>query len=119
MNLTNEQIETIKKLQYENFLDKCIRKNKLQIIVNPSGFVRGIPSQLASDMFILALNRIDKTIDHETLVRLKIICKYFINAKSKRRQSYDLPNSKTKVLKDKFTVYEEQLRQIESLLRDS
>jgi len=118
MNLNNNEIETFRKLQFESFLDRCLRKNKVQIIGNRYGFVRGIPKELADDMLILAINKIDKTLDKETLERLKIICKYFINAKSKRRQSYDSPTSTRKVIIDKFTIYEKQLRQIESLLRD-
>lgn len=118
MNISNDQIETFRKLQYKSFLDKCLKKNKLQIITNRYGFVRGVPKELADDMFILAINKIDKTLDRNTLERLKTICEYFIRAKSKRRQSYDSPTSKSKIIIDKFTVYEEQLRQIESLLRD-
>lgn len=119
MNLSSEQIETFRKLQYENFLEKCLKKTKLQIIANRYGFVRGVPIGLADDMFILAIDKIDKTLDRKTLERLKTMCEFFIRAKSKRRQSYDSPTSKTKIIIDKFTVYEGQLRQIESLLRDS
>lgn len=108
----------MEKAEYERFLVKCLKKDKLQILSNPYGFVRGIPSELAEDMLILAMEDAAKVTNPETLKRLKIICEFFINGKSKRRKSYDSDNSKIKVFKDKFTVYESQLRQIELRLKD-
>nr|WP_319273262.1 hypothetical protein [uncultured Draconibacterium sp.] len=118
MKLTEKEIETLRELQYINFLDRCLKKNKVQIIGNRYGFVRGIPHELANDMFILAMNKIDTLSDIETLKRLKFICEYFISQKSNRRKSYDSPRSKTKVIIDKFTIYESQLQQIESQLKN-
>ena len=118
MKRTKKEIETLKELHYINFLDKCLKKTKVQIISNRYGFVRGIPRELADDMFILAMNKIENVSDKETLNRLKFICEYFISQKSNRRKSYDNPRSKTKVIIDKFTVYESQLQQIESQLKN-
>lgn len=118
MNFTKKELEKFRKLQYESFLDKCLKKDKLKILSNRYGFVRGIPHELADDMCILAMNKVNDVSDFETLKRLKKICEYFLSKKSQRRKSYDSPTSATKIIIDKFTVYEEQLQQIESLMKD-
>lgn len=117
MKLSKKEIETLKEIQYLSFLDRCFKKNKIQILSNPYGFVRGISRELADDMLVLTLEKVKEVTDIQTLKRLKFICEYFINKKSKRRRSYDSPNSKTKIIIDKFTVYESQLEQINLKLK--
>ncbi len=113
--MTGIKKEEFEVLRYHVFLDKCLKKNKLNILGNPTGFVRGIPKQLADDMFILALDRIGQELSKETLERLKYICEYFLSQKSKRRITID--NDENRFIYDKFSVYENQLEQIKSLLK--
>lgn len=99
--------EKYEKMMYDHFLHKCLKKTKIDIIRNPSGFVRGIPIELAKDMKVLAMNKIDITLGKERLERLLYICNYMVENKIRRAS----------VVYDKFTVYEEQAGQISKLLK--
>lgn len=111
--MTDKEKEEFKNALYHNYLDKCLKKTKLNIIANPSGFVRGIPQQLASDMYILAMDNIEKISDKETLKRLKHICEYFLSKRSSLRIAKE--NNPDVMIYDKFSVYEKQLNQIDSI----
>jgi hypothetical protein len=112
-NLNDFDIEKLKRLQYESQLDRFLKKDKVQLLF-PN--VRGASEELKNHIRILALDKIDKGLGVETLTRLKDICEYFISKKSNRRKSYD--NDPTRQIYDKFTRYEEQLKQIEILLQE-
>lgn len=112
-NLNDFDIDKLKRLQYENQLDRFLKKNKVQLLF-PN--VRGASEELKNDIQILALDKIDKALGVETLNRLKVICEYFISKKSNRRKSYD--NNLAHQIYDKFTRYEKQLKQIEKLLNE-
>lgn len=112
--MTNEEKEEFKIALYHNYLDRCLKKNKMDIISNPSGFVRGIPQELASDMYTLALDSIERVSNKESLKRLKYICEYFLSKKSKIRIAKEKNPNVT--IYDKFNVYEKQLEQIKLLL---
>lgn len=99
--------ENYQKMMYDNFLHKCLKKNKQDILGNPHGFIRGVPTELAEDMMTLALDEIQKDLGKQKLERLLYICNYMIENKPKRAN----------VVYDKFTVYEEQAGQISKLLK--
>lgn len=60
-SMTDKEKEEFKNAFYHNYSDRCLKKTKLNIIANPSGFGRGIPQQLANDMYILAMDNIEKS----------------------------------------------------------
>ncbi|PKQ62175.1 hypothetical protein BZG01_17810 [Labilibaculum manganireducens] len=116
MILTKEEKEKFEILMYQSYLNKCLKKSKVDIMVNPTGFVRGIPKQLAEDMNTLALDMIEEISDKEKLGRLKYICEYFLSQKTKRRVAQD--NNPNVYIYDKFTIYQEQFKRLEMLLKE-
>ncbi|MDQ1772358.1 hypothetical protein GQR60_17140 [Labilibaculum sp. A4] len=114
-DLLNDK-DKIQRIIYEDQLRRFLKKDLIGLMF-PN--VRGASQELKDDIRTLALGEISKDIGIEKLKRLKDICEYFISQKSIRRKSYDAPDSKTKIVIDKFTRYEESLAQIEVLLRDA
>ena len=114
--LTELDMQKLDRMSYESKLDRFLKRSPIELMF-PN--VRGASIELNDDMKTLGLGKFDKSLGVEKLTRLRDICKYFISKKSNRRKSYDSPNSKTKIVKDKFTVYEEYLKQIEELLKDA
>lgn len=111
MNLSKEDLDKFKRYQYESFLDRYLKMNKVSILTSS---VRGAPEQLKEDMRKLAIDQIGEELDMETLLRLKDICEYMVLQKSNRRHASDKePN---RFIFDKFSRYEEQLKQIDLLL---
>lgn len=112
LTLGNDELKKIERLQYENLLNRYLKKDRVEIL---STNVRGASIQLSHDMRILALDKIGKDLSKDTLLRLQDICKYFVAQKSERRKSYD--NNPNRFKYDKFSKYEEQLEKIEQLIR--
>ncbi len=104
----------LKTKNYHYHLDLYLKKTKLDISSTPPGFLRRIPLQLANDMFILAMDSIRKVSDKETLLRLKYICEYFLNEKSKKIIA--LENDIEIMINKEFCI--KQLNQIKLLLKN-
>jgi hypothetical protein len=113
IELGSEELKKIERLQYENLLNRYLKKDRIEVL---STNVRGASIQLSQDMRILALDKIDKDLGKDTLLRLHDICKYFVAQKSERRKSYD--NNPNRFKYDKFSRYEEQLEKVEHLLEN-
>ena len=53
MEISQEDKEKMNEIKYNSMLDKCIDKSYADIMFNPTGFVRGITTELKNDMVII------------------------------------------------------------------
>ena len=107
----------LNELVYDSLIEKSIKKTRLELIYNPTRFVRGITTELSNDIRMIKNGAIPKTTDKETLNRLKYICELSLSKMSDRRKKLDSdPNS---YIKDHFTEYQDALKAVQSLLKVS
>ena len=112
--MTKDELE---KLMYDSFIEKTIKKDNLDVIKSPYGFVRGIPKELADDLRSIKQGKLPLNPNSETVNRIKYICKLSLSKMSDRRKKIDSdPNS---YVKDHFTEYQDALKWAESHLKDS
>ena len=107
----------LEKLMYDSFIEKAIKKDNLDVIRNPYGFVRGIPKELADDLISIKQGKLPLSPNLETINRIKYISELSLSKMSDRRKKIDSdPNS---YVKDHFTEYQDALKWAESHLKDS
>lgn len=91
MEISQEDKEKMNEIKYNAMLDKCIDKSYADIIFNPTGFVRGITTELKNDMVIIKGQNYPIKPKKETLERLKYICEYTL-PKIKKKQNLRVVN---------------------------
>src|SRR5690606_40284219 len=84
--MTKDELE---KLMYDSFIEKTIKKDNLDVIKSPYGFVRGIPKELADDLRSIKQGKLPLNPNSETVNRIKYICKLSLSKMSDRRKKID------------------------------
>ncbi|WP_299112036.1 hypothetical protein [uncultured Winogradskyella sp.] len=113
--MSNEEINELKNLQYDILLEKCLKKEKGHILKNKYGFIRGIPAQLAEDMYAIRIEKIPENADKDMLERIKYICKYSLSKMPKSRKAKQ--NNIEYFIYDKFNQYQNALEIVEKRLK--
>jgi hypothetical protein len=116
MNLSSEDKNKLKIAFYDGLIEKCLKKKKVDILTNKYGFVRGIPKQLAEDIYSIRLEKIPENADKMMLERIKYICEYSL---SKMPKSRKVKQEKVgQLVYDKFTQYQDALELVEKRLEE-
>ena len=116
MNLSSEDRKKIKIVFYDGLVEKCLKKNKIDILTNKYGFVRGIPKQLAEDIYAIRFEKIPENADKKMLKRIKYICECSL---SKMPKSRKVKQEKVRqFVYDKFTQYQDALELVEKRLKE-
>lgn len=105
---TNE----LEKLIYNSFIEKAIKKTKTEIMSNRYGFLRGIPKQLADDIYAIRLEYLNRYTKQEDLERIKYISEYSLSKIPKSTQGKYNENY------DKFTLYQNAYELAQERLKD-
>jgi len=109
--------DELNKLRYDLLIEKSIKKSYLNVIINPTGFVRGITTELSNDIRTIKSCELPNKPNIEKVNRIKYICDYSLSKMSDRRKKRDSnPNSFSI---DNFTEYQDALKWAESHLKDS
>jgi len=109
--------DELNKLHYDLLIEKSIKKTYLDVISNPTGFVRGITTELSDDIRMIKSGKLPNNPNKENVNRIKYICDYSLSKMSDRRKKRDSdPNS---YIKDHFTEYQDALKWVESHLKGS
>lgn len=97
---------------YKLCITKSLKKSYIDILRNPTGFVRGIPPQLANDIRIIKSEKIPSNLNKEEYYRLKEICELSVNQMSKNRR---MKENSSLLIYDYFTKYKEFLVSLNSI----
>lgn len=116
MSLSNEEINELKNLHYDILLEKCLKKEKGHIMKNKYGFVRGIPMQLAEDMYAIRFEKIPENSDRNMLERIKYICEFSLGKMPKSRKAKQ--DKIEHFIYDKFNQYQDALEIVEKRLEE-
>ncbi|MFT7901304.1 hypothetical protein VBY74_15125 [Tenacibaculum ascidiaceicola] len=116
MPLKNKKPNELKNLHYDTLLEKCLKKDKEHILKNKYGFVRGIPTQLAEDIYAIRLEKIPENADNKMLERIKYICEYSLGKMPKSRK--EKQEKSESFIYDKFNQYQEALNFVNNRLKE-
>jgi len=109
--------DEIKKMKYDLLIDRTIKKSYPDVLSNPTGFVRGIDTELLNDIRMIKSGKLPAKPNNELVDRIKYVSELSLSKMSDRRKKLD--SDLNSYVKDYFTEYQDALKWAKLHLKDS